>query len=94
MLPSPAELLFFPVWAVATPTATKGSYPGMCEGKNINPLVFLCTHLTKQFCVLMKRNRFLDTENKMLNNLLFGLARQIIFFSFYGCTCGIWKFPA
>lgn len=70
----PLQSFYFSlVLAVATPTATNGSYLGMCGGKNINPVAFLCTQLIKQFCILLKRNQFLDTDNKMFRNLLLSI---------------------
>ena len=49
-----------------------------CGGKNINSVAFLSAQLIKKFCILLKRNHFLDS--KLLRNFCFQLAHQVTSF--------------
>lgn len=84
---TPAKLLFFPYGNFATST-TNGSYPSMCWHKNINLVAFLCIQLIKQFCVLLKRNQFFDTDSKALRNLLLLMdsSDDYVFKLYLGCS--------
>ena len=62
-----------------------------CGGKNINSVVFLSAQLIKQFCILLKRNHFLDS--KLLRNFLFQLAHQVtscFFLNWTRCSLETW----
>ena len=67
----PLRSIYFSLTEAVATLAIDGSYPGRYWRKNINFVAFLCIWLIKQFCVLLKRNQFFDTDSKALRNLLF-----------------------